>query len=67
MAKVTIEDVRSKGEAELKDMLAQLKKEQMNLRFQKATGELENTSRFKEVRKQIARILTVINQKKAVS
>ncbi len=58
-------DVRTKTIDELTDELAQLKKEQFNLRFQKATGQLENTSRVRLVRRDIARIKTVINEKSA--
>jgi large subunit ribosomal protein L29 len=48
---------------QLKDELAKLKKEQFNLRFQRATGQLENTSRVKDLRRDIARIQTVLNEK----
>jgi large subunit ribosomal protein L29 len=48
---------------QLKDELAKRKKEQFNLRFQKATGQLENTSRTRELRRDIARIQTVLNEK----
>ncbi len=50
---------------QLSDELAKLKKEQFNLRFQKATGQLEKTSRVKEVRRDIARIKTIARQKAA--
>ena len=50
---------------QLDDELVKLKKEQFNLRFQRATGQLENTSRVREVRKDIARIRTVAQQKRA--
>ena len=49
--------------AELNDKVVELKKELFNLRFQNATNQLENTSRIKEVRKNIARIQTVITEK----
>jgi large subunit ribosomal protein L29 len=52
---------------ELDDELLKLKKEQFNLRFQKATGQLENTSRVRQVRRDIARIKTVAQQKRAVA
>ena len=58
-------DYRSKTPDELKDTLVSLKKEQFNLRFQKATGQLENTSRQGQVRKDIARIQTVLRQQSA--
>ena len=51
--------------AELTDELAQLKTEQFNLRFQKATGQLENTARVRLVRRDIARLKTVIGEKTA--
>ena len=58
-------DVRAMSADELSDELAKLKKEQFNLRFQKATGQLEKTSRVKEVRRDIARIKTIVRQKAA--
>ena len=58
-------DVRFKTVDQLNDDLANLKKEQFNLRFQKATGQLEKTSRVKEVRRDIARIKTIARQKAA--
>jgi large subunit ribosomal protein L29 len=58
-------DVRALSEDHMKDELAKLKKEQFNLRFQKATGQLEKTARFDEIRKDIARIKTVARQKAA--
>jgi large subunit ribosomal protein L29 len=53
-------EVWTKTEDELKGELANLKKEQFNLRFQQATGQLENTSRVRQVRRDIARINTVL-------
>ena len=53
-------EVRAKSGDELREQLLQLKKEQFNLRFQKATGQLENTSRVREVRRDIARIKTIL-------
>jgi large subunit ribosomal protein L29 len=53
-------ELRHKTPDELKDQLLQLKKEQFNLRFQKATGQLENTARVREVRRDIARIKTIL-------
>ena len=50
---------------QLEDQLAKLKKEQFNLRFQRASGQLENTSRVREVRRDIARIKTVQGQKRS--
>jgi len=56
-------DVRTKTVDELNDELANLKKEQFNLRFQKATGQLENTARVRIVRRDIARIQTILRDK----
>ena len=56
------EELRAKSVTELNTMLLQLKKEQFNLRFQQAGGQLENTARVREVRRDIARIKTVIGQ-----
>lgn len=58
-------DVRAKTADELKDQLTGLKKEQFNLRFQRATQQLENTSRVREVRRDIARIKTILREKSA--
>ena len=55
-----VEDLKAKSAAELADELVAAKKELFNLRFQNATNPLDNTSRIKEVRKNIARIHTVI-------
>jgi large subunit ribosomal protein L29 len=57
-----VEDLRSKSAAELNQELVAAKKELFNLRFQNATNQLDNTSRIKEVRKNIARIQTVISE-----
>ncbi|WP_183189777.1 50S ribosomal protein L29 [Ancylobacter tetraedralis] len=58
-------DIRTKTVDELQDELLSLKKEQFNLRFQKATGQLENTARVRQVRRDIARTKTVQAQKAA--
>ena len=58
-------DVKTMPADQLGDQLANLKKEQFNLRFQKATGQLEKTARVKEVRRDIARIKTIARQKAA--
>jgi large subunit ribosomal protein L29 len=58
-------DIKQLTVDQLSDELAKLKKEQFNLRFQKATGQLENTSRVREVRRTIAKIKTVQRQKVA--
>ncbi|RJF88388.1 50S ribosomal protein L29 [Oleomonas cavernae] len=67
MASVKPADLRLKTADELGDRLAVLKKEQFNLRFQKATGQLENTARQGTVRREIAQILTVLKEKAAAS
>jgi len=59
------EDFRAKTVDELTDQLASLKREQFNLRFQKATGQLEKTARIREVRRDIARIKTITAEKRA--
>ena len=58
-----VEELRAKTAAELNTELVAAKKELFNLRFQNATNQLDNTSRIKEVRKNIARIQTVIAEK----
>ena len=58
-----MEELKNKTAAELKEELVAAKKELFNLRFQNATNQLDNTSRIKEVRKNIARIQTVITEK----
>ena len=57
-------DVRAMTEDQLKDELVKLKKEQFNLRFQQATGQLENTIRQRQVRRDIARIQTIAREKR---
>ena len=59
------EDVRAMSADQLNDELLKLKKERFNLRFQRATGQLENTTRMRDVRRDIARILTIARQKRA--
>ena len=58
-----VEDLKAKSVAELNDELVAAKKELFNLRFQNATNRLDNTGRIKEVRRNIARIQTVITAK----
>ena len=53
-------ELRARTGDQLREQLLQLKKEQFNLRFQKATGQLENTARVREVRRDIARIKTIL-------
>jgi large subunit ribosomal protein L29 len=59
------EDLRHMTVDQLDDEVLKLKKERFNLRFQRATGQLENTSRVREVRRDIARIKTIAQQKRA--
>ena len=56
-------DVRTKSADQLKDELIKLTKEQFNLRFQAATGQLEKTARAKEIRRDIARVKTILREK----
>ncbi|MFA5041070.1 MAG: 50S ribosomal protein L29 [Bdellovibrionales bacterium] len=65
MAKNTVKtaDVRTKTDKELETRLAELRKEQFNLRFQRATGQLANTARVGHVRKEIAKITTVMGER----
>jgi large subunit ribosomal protein L29 len=62
-----VEDLRTKSLTDLNEELVAAKKELFNLRFQNATNQLENTSRIKEVRRNIARIQTVITEMKRAS
>ncbi len=57
-------DVRAKTLDELRSELEGLKKEQFNLRFQRATGQLENTGRVRQIRRDIARIQTIMREKR---
>jgi large subunit ribosomal protein L29 len=59
------DDVRQMTLDQLNDELLKLKKERFNLRFQRATGQLENTARVRVVRRDIARIMTIARQKRA--
>jgi large subunit ribosomal protein L29 len=58
-------ELRTKTPDQLRDQLVQLKKEAFNLRFQQASGQLENTARMRVVRKDVARIRTILTQKAA--
>jgi large subunit ribosomal protein L29 len=60
---MTAAELRDKTLDQLREELVTLKKEQFNLRFQGATGQLENTSRVRSVRREIATVLTVLNEK----
>ena len=62
-----VEELKAKTAAELNEELVAAKKELFDLRFQNATNQLDNTSRIKEVRKNIARIQTVITEKARVA
>jgi large subunit ribosomal protein L29 len=62
--KSTAGDFRAKSSDELGDQMAKLKKEQFNLRFQRANGQLEDTGRVRSVRKEIARIQTVLSEQR---
>ncbi|MBR6020382.1 MAG: 50S ribosomal protein L29 [Lachnospiraceae bacterium] len=64
-SKKYIDDLKSKSVSELNNDLVAAKKELFNLRFQNATNQLNNTSRIKEVRRNIARIQTLISEKEA--
>ena len=66
-SKSTAEDLRTKSADELSDQLVKLKKEQFNLRFQRANGQLEKTNRIGAVRKGIARIETVMSENRIKS
>ncbi len=65
MADMKVEDIRAMSADQMEDAILNLKKERFNLRFQRATGQLENTSRLREARRDIARIKTVAAQKRA--
>ncbi len=58
------EDVRAKSADELKEQLLDLRKEAFNLRFQTASGQLENTARVRQVRRDIGRIKTILNERR---
>jgi len=59
------EDIRPMSGDQIGDEIAKLKKEQFNLRFQRATGQLENTARVRQVRRDIARLSTIAAEKRA--
>lgn len=64
-SKQRLSDIKTMTEDQLNDETLKLKKEQFNLRFQRATGQLENTSRVRVVRRDIARVKTIAAQKRA--
>ena len=59
-----VEDVRAKSADELKEQLLDLRKEAFSLRFQTASGQLENTARVRQVRRDIGRIKTILNERR---
>jgi len=61
------QDLRDKTPDQLRDQLVQLKKEAFNLRFQQATGQLQNTARMRQVRRDVARVNTILSQKAAAA
>ncbi len=61
------QELRDKTPDQLREELANLKKEAFNLRFQQATGQLENTARMRIVRRDVARVMTVLNEKAAAA
>ena len=65
MARMKIADIRAMSPDQMDDAVLNLKKERFNLRFQRATGQLENTSRLREARRDIARIKTLAAQVRA--
>ncbi len=60
-----VKELRTKNETQLKEELSGLLREQFNLRMQKGTGQLNNSARMKGVRRDVARVLTIINEKSA--
>jgi len=60
-------EVRDMSVDQLGDELAKLKKEQFNLRFQRASGQLENTARIRDIRRDVARVQTILRQKVAAT
>jgi large subunit ribosomal protein L29 len=65
MAEMKTADIRAMSPDQMEDAILSLKKERFNLRFQRATGQLENTSRLREARRDIARIKTIAAQQRA--
>ena len=61
------DELRQKTPDQLRDQLVSLKKEAFNLRFQKATNQLENTARIRQVRRDTARVMTILNEKAAAA
>ena len=65
MAEMKIADIRAMSPDQMDDAIVNLKKERFNLRFQRATGQLENTARLREARRDIASIKTIAAQQRA--
>jgi large subunit ribosomal protein L29 len=65
MAEMKVSDVRAMSDDQREDAILNLKKERFNLRFQRATGQLENTTRMREARRDIARIKTIAAEQRA--
>jgi large subunit ribosomal protein L29 len=65
MTEMKAKDIRALTNDEVKDEILKLKKEQFNLRFQRATGQVENTARIRQIRRDIARLKTVQSQQAA--
>ncbi len=65
MAELKVEDIKRMSDDEMDAEVLKLKKERFNLRFQRATGQLENTARIREARRDIARVKTIARQKRA--
>lgn len=61
---LTIAELRKKSDAELREYVLSSKREGLNLRFQRANGELQSTSRFRQLRRLVARVKTVLNERK---
>ena len=65
MAEMKVDDIRAMTPDQMEDAILNLKKERFNLRFQRATGQLDNTSRLREARRNIARIKTIAAEQRA--
>ena len=65
--RMSAQELRDKTPDQLRDELANLKKESFNLRFQQASGQLENTARMRQVRRDAARVKTILNEKAATA
>ncbi|WP_341863550.1 50S ribosomal protein L29 [Gymnodinialimonas sp. 57CJ19] len=64
---MSAQELRDKTPDQLRDELTSLKKEAFNLRFQQATGQIENTARMRQVRRDAARVKTILNEKAAAA